>query len=498
MDTQPKIIQGGMGAGVSGWRLANAVSRTGQLGVVAGTALDVILTRRLQIGDPGGHLRRALGEFPIPGVAKRILDRYFVEGGKRGEAPFKSKPILSESPSRALDELTVAANFVEVFLAREGHANPIGINYLEKIQLPTLPSVFGAMLAGVGYVCMGAGIPMAIPGILDRLAQGLPVELPLDIAGAERGEIFTTRFDPSEFVGGRAPELARPRFLAIVSTDIVANLLLRKASGTIDGFVIEGATAGGHNAPPRGRAGLSPEGEPVYGPRDVPNLPTFRAFGLPFWLAGSRAEPEQLKEALAQGAAGIQVGTAFAFAEESEFAPSWKAKIIAMSRAGEVRVFTDPVASPTGFPFKVLQVEGTLSDTDVNEARERCCDLGYLRHAYRRDDGSIGWSCPSEVVDDFVAKGGGAADTVGRKCVCNGLLANIGLGQVRAGGEPERPIFTSGDDVANVARFLAPGSSSYRAADVIDYLLARENAHGTRPQCPPTSAAGREGSASSA
>ena len=45
------IIQDGMGAGVSNWRLARAVSWLGQLGVVAGTALDEIMSRRLQDGD---------------------------------------------------------------------------------------------------------------------------------------------------------------------------------------------------------------------------------------------------------------------------------------------------------------------------------------------------------------------------------------------------------------------------------------------------------------
>ena len=77
----PIIIQGGMGAAVSDWRLANSVSRTGQLGVISGTALDIILARRLQMGDPGGHMRRALAAFPIPEMAKRVLDKYFVEGG---------------------------------------------------------------------------------------------------------------------------------------------------------------------------------------------------------------------------------------------------------------------------------------------------------------------------------------------------------------------------------------------------------------------------------
>ena len=58
--THPRIIQGGMGAGISDWRLARAVAAAGQLGVVSGTALDSILARRLQMGDPEGHLRRAL------------------------------------------------------------------------------------------------------------------------------------------------------------------------------------------------------------------------------------------------------------------------------------------------------------------------------------------------------------------------------------------------------------------------------------------------------
>ena len=40
------------------------------------------------------------------------------------------------------------------------------------------------------------------------------------------------------------------------------------------------------------------------------------------------------------------------------------------------RVFTDPLASPTGFPFKVLGLEGTLSEPAVYARRERLCDLG--------------------------------------------------------------------------------------------------------------------------
>ena len=77
-----------MGAAVSNWRLAQAVARLGQLGVVSGTALDVVFARRLQDGDPGGHMRRGLDRFPVPEMAERIWGRYYIPGGKAETAPY--------------------------------------------------------------------------------------------------------------------------------------------------------------------------------------------------------------------------------------------------------------------------------------------------------------------------------------------------------------------------------------------------------------------------
>ena len=62
--TLPKIIQGGMGVAISTWQLANSVSKAGQLGVVSGTGIALIMMARLSQGDEGGHIRRALGHFP--------------------------------------------------------------------------------------------------------------------------------------------------------------------------------------------------------------------------------------------------------------------------------------------------------------------------------------------------------------------------------------------------------------------------------------------------
>jgi nitronate monooxygenase len=166
------------------------------------------------------------------------------------------------------------------------------------------------------------------------------------------------------------------------------------------------------------------------------------------------------------------VGTAFAFCDESGLDPEIKERVRDMARRGAVDVRTDPSASPTGFPFKVLSLSNSLSEASHFEQRDRVCDLGYLRHAYRRDDGSLGWRCPSEPVEAYVGKGGDPADTCGRKCVCNGLMANIGVGQLRRDGRSELPLVTTGDAVSDISRFLpTPGAASYSADDVISHLL---------------------------
>ncbi len=467
----PKIIQGGMGVGVSNWRLANAVSRFGQLGVVSGTALDSIFVRRLADGDKGGHIRRGLDAFPFPAMARRIWQEYFVDGGKPSGSAYPALPMHRHAEPRKLVELSIVANFVEVFLAREGHKNPVGINFLEKVQLPHLASIYGAMLAGVGYVLMGAGIPLHIPGVLNAYAAQQPAEYKLAVTGVAQDRDVVMRLDPAEYAEGALPELARPKFLAIVSSNTLATTMLRRSNGRVDGLVIEGPTAGGHNAPPRGKLQLTDDGEPVYGERDRVNVDDLRALGVPFWLAGGYGSAGKLREALECGAAGVQVGTAFAFCRESGLREDLKKELIAQTVAGTAVVFTDLRASSTGFPFKVVQLEGTASEAAVYEARKAVCDLGYLREPYAMPDGGIGYRCAAEPLDNYVAKGGKAEDAVGRKCLCNALLANVGHAQLRKDGSVEPALITAGNDINSIAEFLAPGNSSYSAADVLRSLL---------------------------
>ncbi|SPL98861.1 Enoyl-[acyl-carrier-protein] reductase [FMN] [[Actinomadura] parvosata subsp. kistnae] len=468
----PRIIQGGMGVAVSDWRLARAVSRLGQLGVVSGTAIDLVCARRLQLGDPGGHVRRALARFPIPEMARQVIRTFYIPGGKPPGIPFRPVPRYSLRPGRALVALTVVANFAEVYLAKEGHDGRVGVNYLRKIELPIPFACYGALLAGADHILMGAGNPAELPALLDRLAGHRPVALPVRVQGAASadGDAFV-EFDPADLWQAPPPMLRRPRFEAIVASVDLAAALAADPVTRPDGFVVEGPPAGGHNAPPRGPRRLDPAGQPIYGERDVVVPEEMAAVGLPFWMAGGYGSPDGLAAALAGGATGIQVGTAFAFCAESGMAPLLKKAVLARVARGDARVRTDPRVSPTGFPFKVVDLEGTVAREDVYADRPRLCDLGVLRSPYRKPDGSIGYRCPAEPVEVYQQRRGGRVqNTEGRRCLCNALLATAGYAQERPGGYAEPAIVTCGTDLTAI-RHLATTHPGYTAADVLAYLL---------------------------
>ena len=482
----PCIIQGGMGVGVSGWRLARAVSELGGLGVISGTALDTVLIRRLQLGDEGGHVQSALDAFPFPAVARRVKTDYFVAGGIQAQRPFRLATLPSERVKFQREALYVVAAFVETYLAKRGHPGKVGMNLLEKIQLPTLPSLFGAMLAGVDAVLVGAGIPLAIPGVLDAFSRLEPAEIKLQVEGNEAAHDFSLYFDPAAFLSRCREEealsgaeqaaryhepssLPRPAFVAIISSHILAKSLHKKASGRVDGFVVEGHIAGGHNAPPRKKKGGTDDAASRYGAADEPDLAVLRELGVPFWLAGGFASAERLREAIALGASGIQVGTVFAYCDESGIADDIKQRVISGCREGTLRVETDFEASPTGYPFKLVLDARRPEELDALRQRERVCDLGYLRQAYVDERGKLGFRCAGEPVDTYLKKGGTVEATRNKLCLCNGLLATVGLGQ-RSSPVNELPILTAGEGLRDILAFLPAGKNSYSARDVMEQL----------------------------
>ena len=470
--SEPELIQGGMAVGVSSWRLARAVAKAGErlnrpvLGVVSGTGLAITMVNRLRQGDP--NTRRALEAFCVPAIAQQIFDKYWLNAEKSSKPRLSPRPevLVTGSAERKAEmtRLLIAANFVEVWLAKEGHDRPIGINYLEKIQLPRLPEIFGAMLGGVDYVLMGAGIPNQVPGVLDALADCREASYRLDVVGSER---YTMSFDPKTVMpDGHRIALRRPKFLAIVSHHALAQMLAHRVKGEVNGFVVEGPMAGGHNAPARGKE-LSERGEPVYGERDKPDLAKIRDLGRPFWLAGGYASAEKLQEAKRVGAVGIQVGSAFAFCDESGLKDEIKQELRRKSFALGLQVLASSVASPSGFPFQVVQLEGTLSDPIVYEKRKRDCSLGYLVQAYETKKGRIGFRCPAEPIPAYVKKGGNVGDTEGRVCLCNGLAAAPMDGQPN-----EACIATLGQEQSFIHELMPSADGSYSAEDVVSYIFS--------------------------
>lgn len=469
-----RLIQGGMGAGVSNRRLARTVSSEGQAGVISGTGLLHVICRQLQLGDLDGAIRLAIDSFPIP-EGQKWLSEYFVEGGKSPNKPFKSVPMIDHVPSLRTMELTIISCFTEVWLAKLDNDGLVGMNLLEKLQFPHLPSLFGGILGGVNFIVVGAGMPTQFPEVIERLSSFETAEYKLTVGNGD----FTMRFNPADVMSKDEflrLNVQKPMCLGIASTSTIAKWLHKQSGKRFDGFVVELPTAGGHNAPARGDE-LNARGEPIYDMegRDNPHFDIIKDIGLPFWIAGGQSSPEALRLALELGATGVQLGTPFSLCRESGFLPEIKRRSIQEILAGSYDVFTDPKASPTGYPFKVAQREGTLSMLDVYQARDRICDLGYLRTIKRvvKETGEVDYvlSCPAEPVEDFTDKGGTEEETFGRKCICNALLAAIGLGQVRKNGYVELPIITSGDEVSFLKHIPICSDGLIGAKQVIDYML---------------------------
>lgn len=229
---------------------------------------------------------------------------------------------------------------------------------------------------------------------------------------------------------------------------------------------------------------MDEKGEPIYGSKDEIDAESFRKLGLPFWLAGGYGTPEGLKKALEAGARGVQIGSLFAFCNESGITASIKKKVIEWIKGGKQEVFTDPVASASGYPFKVVPVESSLADEQIYLNRQRICDLGYLRQAFKKDDGSVGFRCSGEPVQTFMQKGGQQEDTCGKKCLCNGLMSTVGLPQVQKNGYVEPPLVTAGKYLGEIAKIVGKSRTSYSAQDVLNFLMDQAQC----PQAPPLSA----------
>ena len=388
--------------------------------------------------------------------------------------PYAPVPRLRLRQDQQAQELAVVANFAEVWLAKQGHHGPVGVNFLEKVQMATPAAAYGAMLAGVDVVLAGAGIPRELPRLLGALARHEPVSLPVDVIGASDDQRHEVGLDPVAVLGMALPPLRRPVFLAIVSAHVLAEYLARDPAIRPDGFVIEGPTgrrpqraAARPAHPGRQRpAALRPARQRRPGParRDRPAVLAGRRLRHP----GTAARGPCRRRSRRAGRHPVRPQP-----RVRACVRDLRSRLLDQARDETLRVRTDPAASPTGFPFKVAQLPGTLADPQRYNARPRLCDLGHLRVPYLRPGGAVGYRCPAEPVHMYVRKGGDPADTADRSCLCNALLANVGLGQTRASGYAEDPLVTLGSDLDGVREMLQRHAHGWSAAQAVTWLLAR-------------------------
>ena len=466
-----KVIQGGMAVNISDWVLAALVSKNGGLGTVSGVANAIILANTLQKGDPGGHFRRALESFPYQKIAKMILDEYFVEGGIQKGASYKKVEMITMNPSKLLIALDVCGTYSIVWLAKDEHTNPISINFMEKIQMCHVYSIVGAMLANVDCITVGAGLGFQFPEMMAKIARGENPSYKLELKGETSLvnkilEFDLIKFDLIEFFGEKLPELKKPFFLPIVSSDLGVNAIIRGCpKGSIDGIVVEGYRAAGHNAPPRLKT-VNENKEPIYGPKDECDFEKLKELGIPFWIGGAMSSPEFLAHAISLGAQGIQVGSIFELANGSGLRSDLKNQIRKLGYTGKLIVNNYVHISPTFYPFHEVFLEGTLSVKVIYEKRKRVCNIGLLRTLYVMPDGVIVYRCPAENIEAWMKKGGNKDDALGKVCLCNCLLNNADLNL----SEGEYPDITLSKYFDFLKHLMKHEDDSYGVEDVMRYL----------------------------
>lgn len=425
-----------MGAYISNYRLANLTARLGALGVVSGVGLRHIVLEAIRRGDEEA-IETAKG-FPLVGYVKELL--HFAPGGFKHSWPTpqdSTDPRYCDLP-RQLSAITA---YIEVMRAKRGHSGKIGVNIMWKCALTVLPTIYGAMMANADALLCGAGVPMELPDIVHSLRDGRDMEyLPLTGTGTN-ARLKVSEDDSSHYLSALEP----PAMLPILSNFAFPKRLLDVWERSYGGvrpaaFVLENHTAGGHNAPPRNKVEFA-ENDDIGSYFDkVADL------GVPVYVAGAfehGGTRGDLLDWTARGAYGIQVGSRFALSDESGMRRDLKDAIIEANRAGGVSIKTGNIVSPTGYPFKYVELPGTLADPAVYAARKRICNRGYLcqSHFETLPDGKVKetYICPAMPEKQFRKLGGDPAELADRVCLCNGLLSTAGYHV-----DAEAPIVTLG------------------------------------------------------
>jgi NAD(P)H-dependent flavin oxidoreductase YrpB (nitropropane dioxygenase family) len=454
----PRLIQAGMGIHISSAKLANSTSRLGALGVVSGAALRHIILEDIRAND--AETIAITKKFPIEQYVEEALS--FMPGGKKHNRPVPvdtPEPRYSALPRR----LSTVAAFVEVMRAKRGHGGKVGINVMWKCPLTVLPTIYGAMLAGVDALLCGAGVPMELPDIVARIRAGQNMEY-LPLTGTETHARMDIADDHSSSF---LQQLKVPTMIPILSNFAFAKRLLdnweKKYSASPFAFVLENHAAGGHNAPPRNKSTFSEQDDiETYFDKVL-------SLEIPIYAAGNfkgGGTREEFQNWISKGAYGLQIGSRFALCEESGMREDLRKQILEKNQQDGVDIKTDMNASPTGYPIKIAQLPGTISDEAIHQARKRVCNKKYLvrSHFQEQPDGSQKetYICAAMSPEEYSRLGGDPSETEGKVCLCNGLLSTAGYYQ-----EVENAVVTLGEHGKEITHSL-------HARDIVEEILTPE------------------------
>jgi len=85
-------------------------------------------------------------QFPFPDITERILKTYYIITGGKLHATLQTAaaPAIQLTPD-VMEIDRRAATSRHLTWPKEGHDGLVGVNYTWKVQIPTAPSIFGAM-----------------------------------------------------------------------------------------------------------------------------------------------------------------------------------------------------------------------------------------------------------------------------------------------------------------------------------------------------------------
>lgn len=298
--------------------------------------------------------------------------------------------LLSKRNGRPYGVYEAVYEEVTLAKAKGGYA---GINIMVGLSRHYEKSVKAAIDAGADAIISGAGLPLGLPAIQD----------PKDTA-----------------------------LIPIVSSARALELICRKwerLGYRPDAAVLEGPLAGGHLG-----FKMMEIPDPAHALENLlPHVIDVAAkFGnFPVIAAGGIFTAEDIRAIVAQGAAGVQMGTRFLATHESSATADYKQAVVRSTE--EDIVVADIPGSPCGLPFRVIKT-APMYITALARGRPPRCDKGYL---LQRDKGGAYTQCPAKEANETFF------------CICNGLFSSAGY------PGDEEPLYTVGSNAYRVTEVVS-------------------------------------------